>query len=97
QKPNQVEAKDQGDEIQSPSTYSNPVHSNEKVVPKTKRKKEQPSKQGNIPYNVIMTPRDKKNLFDRKRKNIEKKTTYVQKELKSIDEEDFISFPYHLL
>src|SRR5699024_4301951 len=86
-----------GDEIQSPSTYSTPVHSNEKMVPKTKRKKEQPSKQENIPYNVIMTPRDKKNLFDRKRKNIEKKTTYVQKELKSMGEEDRTSFPYHLL
>ena len=97
QKPNQVEVKDQGDEIQSPSTYSTPVHSNEKMVPKTKRKKEQPSKQENIPYNVIMTPRDKKNLFDRKRKNIEKKTTYVQKELKSMGEEYRTSFPYHLL
>lgn len=68
----------------------------EKKTSSSKKKTKGERERESVPFNVIMTPRDKKNLFDKQRAEANKQAAQKAEEPAATIEED-VSIPYHLL
>lgn len=67
-----------------------------KTSSRIKKKTKRETGRSSVPFNVIMTPRDKKNLFDKQRDEANKQAAHKAEEPAATIEED-VSIPYHLL